>query len=186
VLSALPLPTQKELFSKHVMRLREKYIKGLYALFAAHVPGLNTHFSELDESARKAICGSVPVSKLGLADPASDMEYDADADDDMIRRKRRKNVELEAEFERWQRVRNVEARQAFDVMLGENAFLEFWGRMNKAGGAGTEGGVPADDEDDEEGGEGGGGKADLKKLAKMIDINEVGKVLKVHNFSFLL
>ncbi|KAF8522886.1 hypothetical protein BU17DRAFT_75079 [Hysterangium stoloniferum] len=175
VLSALPLPVQKELFSKHVMRLREKYIKGLNTLFAAHVPGLNTRWPDVEENAHKAIRGSVPVSKLGFADPESDMDYDSD--DSMVTRKRRKDVELEAEFERWQRVRNGEARQAFDVMLGENAFLEFWGRMGKAGGAGTEGGVPADDEEEEDG-EGGGGKADLKKLAKGIDINEVGKVLK--------
>ena len=76
-------------------------------------------------------------------------------------------------------MRNVDARKAFDDMLGENAFLEFWGRMSKAE-SGEEGtGIPGVEEEEGEEGEGGGGKADLKKLAKSIDIEEAATVLKV-------
>ena len=54
---------------------------------------------------------SLPVTKLG---------YDTD--------------QVEHEFEKWQRERSHEARIAFDQMLGENSFVEFWGRLGKIGG----------------------------------------------------
>ncbi|TDL21917.1 hypothetical protein BD410DRAFT_723793, partial [Rickenella mellea] len=85
--------------------------------------------------------------------------------------------DLEAEFDRWQQERTQTARVAFDQMLGENAFVEFWGRLSKIGGEGVDGGVKMD-EDDTEDGEGGGGKADLKTLAKSVDIKEMELVLK--------
>ncbi|TDL16406.1 hypothetical protein BD410DRAFT_844451 [Rickenella mellea] len=85
--------------------------------------------------------------------------------------------DLEAEFEQWQQVRTQAARVSFDQMLGENAFVEFWGRLSKIGGEGVDGGVKMD-EDDTEDGEGGGGKADLKALAKTVDIREMELVLK--------
>jgi hypothetical protein len=76
-------------------------------------------------------------------------------------------------------------------MLNENAFIEFWGRMSKAGEGGTANsaaGIGAEEEaaleEDDQEGEGGGGKADLKKLARSIDVDEVAKVLKVRLISF--
>lgn len=175
ILCALPLPAQKELFTSHVSRIREKYLKMLHGLFAAHTPSINARWVELDESTRRAIRRSLPVTKLGLY-PDSDGK-DSDSDDDMIRR-RSSDRDIESEFEKWQRVRNADARRAFDEMLGENAFVEFWGRMNKAGEAGTD--IPGVEEEEEAEGEGSGGKADLKKLAKSIDIGEVAVVLKVY------
>jgi heat shock protein beta len=86
--------------------------------------------------------------------------------------------ELEHEYEQWQRERTNESRQAFDEMLGENAFVEFWGRLGKIGGEGVEGGVAADDMGEDEG-EGGGGKVDMKALAKNVDLKEMERVLKV-------
>jgi hypothetical protein len=86
---------------------------------------------------------------------------------------------LEEEFNRWQRRRTTEARKAFDDMLQENSFVDFWGRLGKLGGEGVEGGVKRDDDDDDDEGEGGGGKVDMKKLAKSVDITEMEKVLKV-------
>ncbi|KAF8586990.1 hypothetical protein K439DRAFT_1408071 [Ramaria rubella] len=165
VLCALPLPVQRDLFFKHIARLRDKYLTGLHALFAAHAPRLATRWQDLDENARNAVQSSVPVGKLGLLNSESNSDDGRGGSD-----------ALETEFERWQRTRNTEARQAFDIMLGENAFLEFWGRMGKVGGEGLGDGVP--DEEEEEEGEEGGGRADLKKLAKAIDKGEVEKVLK--------
>lgn len=85
--------------------------------------------------------------------------------------------QLENEYEKWQRERTHGARQAFDEMLGENAFVEFWGRLGKIGGEGVEGGVAADDLGEDEG-EGGGGKVDMKALAKNVDLKEMERVLK--------
>jgi heat shock protein beta len=64
---------------------------------------------------------------------------------------------LEHQFEKWQRERTNVARLAFDEMLGENSFVEFWGRLSKIGGEGVDGGVKADELEEDEG-EGGGGK----------------------------
>lgn len=88
---------------------------------------------------------------------------------------------VEDEFERWQRERNQKARSAFDEMLSENAFVEFWGRLGKIGGEGVGGGVKMDEEGmAEDEGEGGGGKVDMKALAKNVDVKEMVSVLKVN------
>ncbi|GJJ06330.1 hypothetical protein Clacol_000521 [Clathrus columnatus] len=170
---------QKDLFYKHVGRLRDRYIKSLHTLFAAHAPGLNTSWADVSSNARKTINRSLPASKLKLVVPDDDGDEDLDSDDEEAMRKRRnrKDAQVEIEFDRWQRQRNIDARKAFDSMLNENAFLEFWGRMGKAGGEGIEGGVKAEEEGEEDG-EGGGGKADMKQLAKQIDGDEFGRVLK--------
>ena len=85
---------------------------------------------------------------------------------------------LEDEYTRWQRDRNREAREAFDDMLHENAFVEFWGKLNKIGGEGADGGVKRDEMDEDEG-EAGGGNVDMKALAKSVDLSDMKKVLKV-------
>jgi heat shock protein beta len=85
---------------------------------------------------------------------------------------------MEREYDTWQHERTTEARQAFDEMLSENAFVEFWGRLGKIGGDGVDGGVAADDLGEDEG-EGGGGNVDMKVLAKNVDLKEMERVLKV-------
>lgn len=81
---------------------------------------------------------------------------------------------MEHEYDRWQRDRTQQARQAFDEMLDENAFVEFWGRLGKIGGKGVDETIKADDigEDSEE-------AVDMKALAKTVDLNEMVKVLRV-------
>ena len=125
----------------------------LHALFLSHSPLLATEFSALPVA---SLLSSLPATKLG---------FDV--------------YKLEKEFDRWQRTRTTEARKAFDVMLYENSFVEFWGRLSKLGGEGVDGGVKRDDDGDEEEGEGGGGNVDMKKLAKSVDITEMERVLKV-------
>lgn len=88
--------------------------------------------------------------------------------------------DLQSEFDKWQRERTQASRKAFDEMLAENAFVEFWGRLGKIGGEGVDGGVKAEDEDGDEG-EGGGGKVDMKVLAKNVDVEDMEKVLKVRH-----
>ncbi|CUA74190.1 glu-rich pro-rich WW domain-containing protein [Rhizoctonia solani] len=102
-----------------------------------------------------------------------------DDGDDAPKNRGRLNRGLADEYARWQRTKVTEARHAFDALLGENSFVEFWGRLAKIGGEGVEGGVPVDQDDEEnEEGEGGGGKVDMKALAKNVDVSEMEKVLK--------
>lgn len=136
----------------HMEYLRSKYIKGLHILFEAHAPTLATQFTELPIS---TLLSSPPVVKLGYHSRG-----------------------LEQEFDKWQRERTQESRKAFDEMLSENSFVEFWGRLGKIGGEGVDGGVKADVIEGDDG-EGGGGKVDMKVLAKNVDVADMEKVLKV-------
>ncbi|KAF5370090.1 hypothetical protein D9758_001067 [Tetrapyrgos nigripes] len=129
------------------------HLSNLHALFESHAPSLATTFESLPLS---SLLSALPVTKLG---------FDSDA--------------LESEFEKWQRERTQKARTAFDEMLSENSFVEFWGRLRKIGGEGVDGGVKADEEGlAEDEGEFSGGKVDMKSLAKSVDIQEMVKVLK--------
>lgn len=71
----------------------------------------------------------------------------------------------------------MEARKAFDEMMGENAFVEFWGRLGKIGGAGVDGSIQNDDIGEDEGED--GVRVDMKELAKGVDVKDILKVLKV-------
>lgn len=151
--SPLPLGHQRHLFEGHVDGLRAKHLDSLHALFLSHTPSLAAEFAALPVA---SLLSSLPATKLGF---------------DVFK--------LEGEFDKWQRTRTTEARKAFDDMLQENSFVEFWGRLGKLGGEGVEGGVKRDEDEDEDAGEGGGGNVDMKKLAKSVDITEMVKVLKV-------
>ncbi|KAH7326818.1 hypothetical protein B0J17DRAFT_741198 [Rhizoctonia solani] len=153
----LPVGAQRAKFAAHIEHLRARYISQLHALFEAHTTGLNMPAEALPKSVR----GSLPAVKLGFV--TDDLEKEGLVD----------------EYSRWQRTKVTEARLAFDALLGENSFVEFWGRLAKIGGEGVEGGVPVEEDDEEnEEGEGGGGKVDMKALAKNVDVSEMEKVLK--------
>ena len=62
-------------------------------------------------------------------------------------------------------------------MMGENSFVEFWGRLGKIGGAGVDSSIQNDDIGEEENED--GERVDMKKLAKAVDVKEILKVLKV-------
>ena len=83
------------------------------------------------------------------------------------------------------RERTSAARAAFDEMMGENAFVEFWGRLGKIGGEGTDGYVKADEMPEGEG-EFGGGTVDMKNLARNVDVREIVKVIKVRLSGFFV
>jgi hypothetical protein len=123
--------------------LRSKHFENLHSLFQGHAPSLAISFSSLP---LPALLSSSPATRLGLGIP-----------------------QLQHHFEIWQRERTHEARRAFNEMLSENAFVDFWGRLGKIGGEGVDGGVKADDLGEDEG-EGGGGKVDMKALAKTVDV----------------
>ncbi|KAI0080892.1 hypothetical protein K474DRAFT_1636919 [Panus rudis PR-1116 ss-1] len=145
--SPLPLNQQLHLFHSHVGQLRSKHLQSLHTLFESHAPSLATPFTDLPVA---SLVTSLPVQKLGFD----------------VRR-------LENEYDKWQRERTERARQEFDQMLHENAFVEFWGRLGKIGGKGVDEGIKADDigEDTEE-------VVDMKALAKTVDLKEMVQVLK--------
>ncbi|KIY49169.1 hypothetical protein FISHEDRAFT_65236 [Fistulina hepatica ATCC 64428] len=149
--SPLPVNQQMHLFQMHVNRLRARHLDALHALFEADAPSLAASFKDLNVP---SLLSSQPVSRLGLGLGS-----------------------LQNEFERWQRERNTQARRAFDDMMNENSFVEFWGRLKQIGGEGVDGGVAAEDMGEDEG-EGGGGKVDMKALAKNVDVQEIVKVLR--------
>ncbi|KAI0774144.1 hypothetical protein C8Q74DRAFT_813049 [Fomes fomentarius] len=146
--SPLPLNQQLHLFHSHVNALRDKHLANLHALFASHTPALNTPFTALPVA---SLLSSLPVTRLG---------HNID--------------QLEREFEKWQRQRSQEARAAFDQMLSENSFVEFWGRLGKIGGKGVDESIKYDDIGDDAEEE----QVDMKALAKSVDLKEVTKVLK--------
>ena len=157
--SSLPLSHQHRLFEEHVGQLRTKHLDNLHAFFHSKAPSLAAEFTALPIT---SLLSSLPATKLGF---------------DVFK--------LEEEFNRWQRTRTTDARKAFDDMLHENSFIEFWGRLSKLDGEGVDGGVKRDDVGDEDEGEGGGGNVDMKKLAKSVDITEMERVLKVRTLPFL-
>lgn len=148
----LPLNHQLNLFHSHLEHLRSKHVASLHTLFETVAPSLATRFNSLD------------IADLLDARPVIELGYDVSS--------------LESVFTRWQQERYQKARAAFDELLSENSFIEFWGRLGKMGGEGVEGGVKADETGEDEG-EGWGGKVDMKALAKSIDVDEVEAVLKV-------
>lgn len=150
--SPLPPKQQLRLFRSHTEHLRQKHMANLHGLFHSHSPSLATPFSDLP---LQSLLRSLPATKLG---------FDI--------------YQLEREYERWQRERTTTAKVAFDEMLTENSFVEFWGRLSKIGGEGVDGGVKADNLGEDEG-EGGGGKVDMKALARKVNLEEMEKVLRV-------
>lgn len=154
--SPLPMNQQLHLFHSHIAQLRSKHLQNLHTLFLSHSPTLATPLSTLPI---QSLLSSLPSTKLG---------FDID--------------QLHQQYEKWQRERTHEARQAFDEMLSENAFVEFWGRLGKIGGEGVEGGVSGgvatDDLGEEEAGE-DVQRVDMKTLAKNVDLKEMERVLKV-------
>ncbi|KIL70077.1 hypothetical protein M378DRAFT_183671 [Amanita muscaria Koide BX008] len=149
--SALTSNHQLQLFRTHVDHLQDKHINNLHTLFQTHTRSLATSFTEL------------PVSLLLTSLPATKLGYNI--------------TDLEREYSKWQRERFQESRRAFDEMLSENSFVEFWGRLGKIGGEGVNGFVKAEDMGEDEG-EAGGGTVDMKSLAKNIDICDMEKVIK--------
>lgn len=202
----------RSLFQAHISHLQAKGSAALFSLFESYAPGLDVHWHGLSSSAKDSIANSSVAKRLDLDTmirvPASRGEYGGGHDSrvggighgDTLRLggdgqgggSQVEYPDLERAFDKWQRERYANARVAFDTMLTENAFVEFWGRVGKMGLVDDEqkqrlgkvvfaesGGdaVPMGEEE-EEMGEGGGGRADLQRLAKGIDVSEVEKVLR--------
>lgn len=155
----------QHLFYAHLDHLKEKGKTSLASLFEAYAPELNIVWEDLPLDSRKSLISSGPAKKLAGGEEDSSV--------------------VQHEFEKWQRERWSASRIAFDAMLHENAFIEFWGRVGKMGlqdddEKGRLGRVVfADESGKAEGeGEGEGGTADLQSLAKSVDLKEIMRVLR--------
>ncbi|KAK4683836.1 transcription elongation regulator 1, partial [Tremellales sp. Uapishka_1] len=150
--ASLSMSDKLRLFKNHLAKISNKRFTALHQLFASHALELTTPYEEVYPK----IVDDYIVKKLGL-----------------------EGEDLEDRFHSWNRGRKEQARRDFDVMLGENSFVEFWGRMRKKT-LDEEALKIKEDEDafDEGEGAGGGGAADLTGMAKQIDLKEILAVLK--------
>ena len=141
---------KQRLFSDHLGRLGAKRSNALHNLFQQHAPALDTPF---------------------------DSVYDTLIEDPVVKRLNLDPQGLEDRWNAWKRARESEARVEFDTMLGENSFVEFWGRMRKkrvdeeAEKIKDEEMMP-DEEDDS-------GLKSVRELAQQIDLDEIKAVLRV-------
>jgi hypothetical protein len=196
------------IFNEHISHVQSKGSSALYTLFESYAPSLKTHWDDLSQGTKNSL-GSSGVAKQmridakvslgssrrkGKRPSTSKSDQEPSDTDDEKDTEQFEYPALRQEFERWQRQRFADARAAFDVMLSENAFVEFWGRVRKMGvtddtekqrlgklvfseeGASGAAAVPTEEDVGE--GEGGGGKADLQNLAKSVDVKEVERVLR--------
>lgn len=150
--SPLPHNHQVRLFHEHVAHLRSKHLAALHSFFEEKSPTLDSQFT------------SLPVDELVTSSAATRLGYSIN--------------QFEDEFNRWQRQRRADARLAFDEMLNENSFVEFWGRLSKMNDVKLDQGLQIGHEDligeeDES-----ANKIDMKALAKTVDIDEMVKVLR--------
>ncbi|KAL1413535.1 hypothetical protein Q8F55_001309 [Vanrija albida] len=142
---------KRRLFEERIAQLGSSKSNALSKLFATHATELDTDFSAI---------------------------YDTIAEDPLVARLGLDSGALEDRFDAWQRARESEARREFDTLLGENTFVDFWGRMRNKVTDEAAAAVKELDERDEGEGIGEGGDADISKLAGQIDLAEIKQVLR--------
>jgi transcription elongation regulator 1 len=140
---------KRRVFDTHIARIAGKRSNALYQLFQNHTPTLDTAY----DSVYPKIVDDPIVQRLGL---------DVNS--------------LEDRWRAWLAAQVSDARIQFDVMLGENSFVEFWGKMRKKEVDEAAAAVKKDPDEEDEEEEAG---ADLTKLAQQIDLNEIKAVLRV-------
>jgi transcription elongation regulator 1 len=83
---------------------------------------------------------------------------------------------LDAAYEEWKRARQDKAKRAFDEMLRESAFVEFWGRMKKVSAEtrrDQKQGAKKEEEEEEEEEE----EVMLVDMARTVDLDQIQAVL---------
>ncbi|EIW70763.1 hypothetical protein TREMEDRAFT_61270 [Tremella mesenterica DSM 1558] len=140
---------KQRLFTEHISHLSSKRSSALHALFSSLAPALDTPF----ESIYAKLIEDPLVVRLALGPEGLEERYNA-----------------------WRRAKETEARREFDVMLGENSFVEFWGRMRKK--AVDDEAAKIKDEEMEPDEEDEAGKKNMRELAQQIDLDEIKAVLR--------
>lgn len=143
---ALRMGDKQRLFEGHVARLGGKRDNALHALFAQNAQ-LDTPF----DAVYPLVIEDPVVTRLGL---------DARA--------------LEERYDQWVQSREEKARAEFIELLGENSFVDFWGRMrNKEIDADASKIKDEEMADDEEGKD-----KNMVDLAQNIDLGEIKSILR--------
>ena len=145
---------RRALFDEHMEHLRGKRRDLLAKLFAKHAQdALQT--------------GGDVILPLVRADPA----YIESALPRFVgdTHQGQQHTTLEAEFDAWDQWRHAQARREFQDMLRENAFVDFWGRLQKR----DKSEADTIDEDDE------GTMVSLLDMASQLDIQAMESVLKM-------
>ncbi|WVR07149.1 hypothetical protein IAU60_004190 [Kwoniella sp. DSM 27419] len=145
---------KQRLFAEHLNRISSKRANALHQLFESHTPSLDTPF----DNVYPHIIEDPIVKRLGLSIEA-----------------------LEDRWKAWMRMRESSARAEFDQMLGENSFVDFWGKMRKKTLDEKALEVKQDDQFEEAEGldlPGEEGATDITKLARQIDLGEIKSVLR--------
>lgn len=147
---SLMLGDKRRLFEQHISRISAKRSNALHDLFAANTPQLDTPYDEV---------------------------YPKIIEDPIVQRAGLDVHSLEDRWNTWKRHRETEARTEFNQMLGENSFVDFWGKMRKKQTDEAAAKVMKDQEDEEDAEE--EQDRDLSELAQQIDLKEVKAVLRV-------
>ena len=148
---ALSAGNKERLFREHITRISSRRSDDLNSLFEKHLPNLETMYESV---------------------------YPYVIDDPLVQRLQLSPEALETRFEEWKRGREADARREFDEMLGDNAFVDFWGKMRKKTLDEEAAKVKEDEMDDGEG-LGEGGDADITALGRQINLEEIKSVLRV-------
>lgn len=151
---SLMLGDKRRLFEQHISRIASKRSNALHDLFNSNTPQLDTPY---------------------------DVVYPKIIDDPIVQRAGLDVHSLEDRWNAWKRQREIEARAEFDQMLGENSFVDFWGKMRKKQTDEAAAKVMKDQEEEEDAEE--DQERDMADLAQQIDLKEVKAVLKVRSCS---
>ncbi|CAH7687605.1 hypothetical protein PPACK8108_LOCUS22415 [Phakopsora pachyrhizi] len=162
-----------ENFFENLTRSNDESLRGLMDQDASDLMT-----SDEKSSSEKLVLVSILKRLLNKSiDLKNDLKKDGGGELDEEDRRRMFRV-VERHFNDWQSRKEVQAREAFERMLGESSFIEFWGRIKKAEvekrKAGVEDGMGIKDEEEEEEEE----VVDLREMARSIDFEEIESVLK--------
>lgn len=149
--TGLSLSDKQRMFNSHLETIAHKRLDALYKLFESHSPKLNTPFEDVFPE----IVNDYAVTRLSLTPE-----------------------KLEQRYEQWQDVRFQQARKDFEMLLKENSFVDFWGRMRNKN-INDKAYIPENEDEDDDYGAEGGGKANLADMAKSVDLKEMHAVLRV-------
>ncbi|WWC70304.1 uncharacterized protein I206_104254 [Kwoniella pini CBS 10737] len=149
---------KQRIFSQHIERISSKRSNELHQLFESNTPSLDTKYDDV---------------------------YPKIVEDPIIKRLGLQGDNLENQWKIWLRNKESIARREFDEMLGENSFIEFWGKMRKKNLDENALNVKIDDQfaeaeglrdivgedDDNE-------KKNINDMAKQINLSEIKSVLR--------
>lgn len=161
---ALDAATKRALYDEHMERLRSKRRDQLAKLFEKHAQDARG-VPLLDRGADDIL----PLVRADEAYQHSPLPRFVGEDAGVHRVPM--HVSLEAEFRAWDAWRQAQAREAFQQMLDENAFVDFWGRLRQAR-EGVSAPVALNDDDDD-------ATVSIYEMASQVDLDAMEKVLQV-------